>query len=158
MARSVRGLGRWMWKPGAGAGVEAGCVTVDRMGAMADGPLDRLSQIPGTPWFRRLRLRVLGMVAAVAIVAWGVIAFASWPVLPVVGLAVAGLTLAVNYMTSRLGGVTCYGCGADLSHEPAGEHGVTCPGCGAISRTYEARLTLVEPDSGPAEDDEEEDA
>lgn len=115
-------------------------------------------QIPATPWFRRLRLRVLGMVAAVAIVAWGVIAFASWPVLPVVGVAVAGLTLAVNYMTSRLGAVTCYGCGVDLSHEPAGEHGVTCPACGAISRTYEARAALAEPAADWQDDDEEHDA
>lgn len=87
------------------------------------------------PWLDRLRLRVFALVMIIGIVAWSLVSFLALPALPVVGFAVAGVTLVVNLLASKLQprAVLCWNCGRDLADQAAGVHGVPCPGCGCIS-------------------------
>jgi hypothetical protein len=54
--------------------------------------------------------------------------------LPLVGVAVACVTMSVNRLTQRLASETCFTCGADLKGLPPHEHGIACPSCGSLNQ------------------------
>jgi hypothetical protein len=58
----------------------------------------------------------------------------AWAAIPIVGMAVAAVTMTLSKMTQRLGQVTCWTCGADLSGAPESVVGVVCEECGAINQ------------------------
>lgn len=89
----------------------------------------------GLSWLRTLRLKVLAYALIIPLAAWGVIALSpAWAALPIVGVAVAAVTMTLNKMTLRLGQVTCWTCGADLTGAPESVVGVVCDSCGAINQ------------------------
>lgn len=89
----------------------------------------------GLSWLRTLRLKVLAYALIIPLAAWGVIALSpAWAALPIVGVAVAAVTMTLNKMTQRLGQVTCWTCGADLTGAPESVVGVVCDSCGAINQ------------------------
>lgn len=102
------------------------------------------------PWLARLRLRVLAVAAGAGLLAWGMIALASFWAVPVVAVTLAGVTFVVNLMTSRLNTSTCLDCGGGLADAAHDQYGVVCPACGAICLHNEVVASL--PDT--SEDDE----
>ena len=95
------------------------------------------------PWLNRIRIRVAVFVIGIPLAAFGVISLSpAWLMLPLVGVAVASLTMTVNKLTHRLGGHTCLTCGGDLANLAAYEHGVICPACGALNQHRPQMLTL----------------
>lgn len=84
-------------------------------------------------WLHKIRLRVLGVVVALGFFAFGLIAWAAWPVMPVVGVAIITAVAFVNSMTAKMIVPTCAGCGTDLTGQVAGAYGVVCPDCGTFS-------------------------
>lgn len=84
-------------------------------------------------WFQRLRLRVLGVVVAVALLAWGAVSWVALPVLPVVGVALITAAAMVNGMTHRLSHKPCWNCGEELRGSDTGVYGSICSKCGAIN-------------------------
>lgn len=89
----------------------------------------------GMAWVTRLRLRVIVFVIGVPLAAFGAISLGpAWMVLPIVGVAVAVVTVSVNKLTQRLGESVCFTCGQGLRDVPPGEHGKVCPGCGALNQ------------------------
>lgn len=89
----------------------------------------------GLSWLRVLRLKVLAYAIIIPLAAWGVIALSpAWAAIPIVGVAVAAVTMTLNKMTHRLGQVTCWTCGADLQGAPESVVGVVCDKCGAINQ------------------------
>jgi len=85
-------------------------------------------------WMHRIRLRALAWVAGIVLAAVAMVSFTAVPAWPVIGVAVAVVALAVNTLTSRLGGAICLGCGKDLSGQPSGGYGIACGDCGTISQ------------------------
>lgn len=102
-------------------------------------------------WMHKLRLRAFALIVGTALGAFALVSWATLPLLPVIGVAVAVMALAMGSMTTKLGAATCLDCGADLSGKPAGVYGVTCPSCGAIN------LRLASLETEPLDADEEED-
>lgn len=102
-------------------------------------------------WLQRLRLKMLAIVGALLLVAFGLVTVVSLPVWAAVGTAVAALALAVNTMASRLDSPTCLDCGTDLTGEPAGLYGVICPGCGAVNQVDGDELRLADGDASDEE-------
>ena len=103
------------------------------------------------PWLSRIRIRVAVFVIGIPLAAFGVISLSpAWLMLPLVGVAVASLTMTVNKLTHRLGAHTCLTCGGDLANLAANEHGVVCPTCGALNQHHAQELALerrgAEPD------------
>ncbi|MCC6661332.1 MAG: hypothetical protein IT437_10645 [Phycisphaerales bacterium] len=86
-------------------------------------------------WVHKLRLRAFALLVAGTLAAIGIASMAALPVWPVLGVAVAVVTLVVNRAASRLDSPTCLSCGASLAAQSRGEHGIICPGCGSISDT-----------------------
>lgn len=84
-------------------------------------------------WMHKLRLRVLTVAVALALLVLGAISLTAIPAWPVVGVAVACFAMAVNSMAARLGQATCFGCGHDIGGQAAGPHGVTCRNCGSLN-------------------------
>lgn len=84
-------------------------------------------------WLQRARMRALASVLGVAIAAFGLIAWAALPVLPVVGVAVATVAVMINSLTARLNEPLCRDCGQDLRRESLSDYGVACPRCGLIN-------------------------
>ncbi len=94
-------------------------------------------------WLHRVRFRAFATVLAVAITAFGLIAWMALPALPVIGVAVAAVAMAINTVTARLNEPSCRDCGSDLTGEALSEYGVVCPNCGLINpplRTEPDRL------------------
>lgn len=86
-------------------------------------------------WVTRVRLRVIVFVIGVPLAAFGAITLGpAWLTLPIVGVAVAVVTVSVNKLTQRLGGSVCFTCGEEIGDVPPGEHGKVCPGCGALNQ------------------------
>lgn len=81
----------------------------------------------------RIRLRALAVLVGVATAAIATVSLIGLPALPVVGVAVATVAVAINKITSRLRDPVCYGCGTDIAGLPSGEYGVICPSCGSMS-------------------------
>lgn len=84
-------------------------------------------------WMHKVRLRVLALLVGMVLASVATVAFTTAPVWPVVGMAVAAAAYGVNKITSRLRHPTCWGCGGDLTREPAGSYGQICPKCGSIT-------------------------
>lgn len=87
-------------------------------------------------WMQKLRLRVFALLAALAILVFGVVGMLSFPVLPAVGVALTIAVTMVNTMTSRLDTLTCAGCGKSIEKLPAGTHGIACKECGTINHPF----------------------
>lgn len=86
-------------------------------------------------WLGRIRLRVVVFVIGIPLAAVGAISLGpTWLALPLLGVAVAAVTMTVSRLTERLGAQTCWTCGHDLAHEPPHEHGIVCPDCGALNQ------------------------
>ena len=85
---------------------------------------------------QKLRLRVFALLAALAILVFGVVSVFAIPVLPAVGVAIGIAVTMVNSMTARLSHMTCTGCGQDIAQLPAGTHGIACDKCGTINHPF----------------------
>ena len=90
-------------------------------------------------WVHKVRLRVFALIVGIVLAAIGGVSFASGPVWPVIGVAVAATALVVNRMTARLAEPVCWGCEENLTGRPAGDYGVVCPRCGAINEARRSR-------------------
>jgi hypothetical protein len=89
----------------------------------------------GIAWVNSIRLRVVVFVIGIPLAMFGAIAIGpAWMTLPLVGVAVAAVTVSVNRLTQRLGQSVCWTCGESLAEVGAGEHGKVCPGCGALNQ------------------------
>ncbi len=84
-------------------------------------------------WLRRARMRALAALVGVSIAAFGLIAWAALPVLPVVGVAVATVAVMINSVAARLDEAICRDCGHDLMGEAVSDYGVACPRCGLLN-------------------------
>ena len=84
-------------------------------------------------WMHKVRLRVLALLVGTVLAAIATASLTALPVWPVVGFAVAAAAYGVNKITARLRQPTCWGCGGDLTREPAGSYGQICPKCGTIT-------------------------
>ncbi len=86
-------------------------------------------------WVTRIRLRVIVFIIGVPLAAFGAISLGpAWLTLPIVGVAVAVVTMSVNKITQRLGDSICWTCGSDLTTVRPGEHGKICPACGSLNQ------------------------
>ncbi len=75
------------------------------------------------------------LVIAIMLAAVGAISIGpGWLALPLVGMAVAAVTVAVTRMTGRLSQSVCLTCGEDLRDRGEGEHGLICPACGSVNQ------------------------
>ena len=89
----------------------------------------------GWTWLAKLRLRAAVVVIGIPLACFGIFSVGlGWVVLPVVGVAVAAVSVTMNKLGQRFDHVTCWTCGEDLTNEPAGVHGVICPCCGALNQ------------------------
>jgi len=103
----------------------------------------------GMTWLGRARLRAIVYVIGIPLAAFGVITLSpAWLTLPVVGVALAAVTMTVNKTANRLVGERCWTCGTSLKGEPAAVQGIVCPGCGALNQYNPARLAAGEPTEG----------
>lgn len=84
-------------------------------------------------WFHKVRLRVLAVVLAGTLAVIGILAWATVPAWPVVGVAIITVAAVVNSMTTRLAMPVCYQCGSALNTDATGCYGVICAGCGAVN-------------------------
>ena len=112
----------------------------------------------GLTWLAKMKLRACVLVVGVPLAVAGMILASvppAWLTLPLVGVAVAAVTMTLNKVGQRLEQPTCWTCGRDLSNEPAAEHGVACPGCGSLNQFNPGALALGDaPDpSGPDDPD-----
>ncbi len=97
----------------------------------------------GLTWLGWLRLRAAAVVVGVPLVLMGAISLGpGWLTLPLVGVAVAAVTMTVNKLGRHFERTTCWTCGTDLASEPAGVHGVVCPDCGALNQHNPRLLAL----------------
>lgn len=95
------------------------------------------------PWRTKLKLRAWVFVIGVPLAVVGVISVSpAWMTLPLVGVAVAAVTVTVNKVGARLAQRTCWTCGADLHNEHPAEHGIVCPDCGALNQFFAHNPTL----------------
>lgn len=89
----------------------------------------------GMTWRGKLRLRALVFVLGVPLAVIGMISISpAWLTLPLVGVAVAAVTVTVNAAGQKLAQRTCWTCGSDLRNEPPSEHGIACPKCGSLNQ------------------------
>lgn len=89
----------------------------------------------GMSWVNKLRLRVIVFVIGIPLAAFGAITLGpAWLTLPLVGVAVAAVTMTVSKLTSRMNAHVCLTCGGSLAGEPPHEHGVMCRACGALNQ------------------------
>lgn len=109
----------------------------------------------GITWLGKIKLRVLVAVIGVPLAVAGVVSLGpGWLMVPLVGVAVAAVTVTVNKITQRLGAATCWTCGQDLSSEPEGEHGIVCPECGSLCQARPRWLASSEGEQAESDTDE----
>ncbi len=106
-------------------------------------------------WMLKLRLRVFALLVALSILVFGVVSVFSVGVLPAVGAAIAIAVTVVNSMTSRLGTMTCAGCGNNIDQLPAGTHGIACQGCGTVNHPFNTGEAMLTMDFGMDDDVDE---
>ena len=58
----------------------------------------------------------------------------TWLALPLVGMAVAAVTVTVNRLAGRLDQRVCWTCGHDLREREAHDNGIVCPECGSLNQ------------------------
>src|SRR5438128_19078 len=90
-------------------------------------------------WLHKARLRALAWLLGTGLAAFGAVALASWPVWPVVGVAVAAAVVGINRIAGPLKDPICRTCGASLAGEPIGAYGAACPGCGSVNQGWVGR-------------------
>lgn len=101
----------------------------------------------GLTWLGKIRLRAIVFVIGVPLAVMGAISLSpAWLTVPLVGVALAAVTMSLSKITSRLGEAVCLTCGHDLQGLPPGEHGVACPNCGGLNMPASA-VTLARIDS-----------
>lgn len=99
----------------------------------------------GLTWLAKLRLRAIVFVIGIPLAAFGAISIGpAWLTLPLVGVAVAAVTMSLNRLTDRLAQPLCFTCGADLAERPAHEHGIICPECGSLNQHNPGALASIE--------------
>lgn len=96
--------------------------------------MDLFGKHNGMTWRSKIRFRAIVAVLAVPLAIFTAISLSpGWLVaLPIVGVAVAAATVAVQKCATRLGMSKCWTCGEDLANEEPGEHGIVCPACGSL--------------------------
>ncbi len=105
-------------------------------------------------WIRTLRRRALGVVVLVLLAATTAIALSGITWIPVVGVAIAGVAVAVHKITHRLHHYdVCLSCGQSLADEPEGVHGIACPRCGAVHSGTIRHLAQLEGQAPRLDDD-----
>ncbi len=83
-------------------------------------------------WLRRLRLRVFGLLLAVALTCMAVLSVGvGWFSIPVVGAALWAVVVTVNRATSKAS-ITCWSCGTRLDPEQLATGNIACPKCGTL--------------------------
>lgn len=111
----------------------------------------------GMKWVNRIRLRVIVFVIGIPLAAWGAIMVGpAWLALPLVGVAVACVTMSVSRITQRMAATTCFTCGHDLKGIPPHEHGIACPACGSLNQHNPEPMladAAIESDEQPADRD-----
>ncbi len=103
-------------------------------------------------WRSKLKIRAWVFVIGVPLAVVGVISISpAWLTFPLVGVAVAAVTMTVNKVGQRLSQPTCWTCGFDLADENPAAQGVACPSCGALNQFYLARHAAppVDDDGAP---------
>ena len=101
----------------------------------------------GLTWLGKLKLRAAAYVIGVPLAVFAVMSIGpAWMTLPLVGVAVAAVTVSLNKLGQRLESRTCWTCGTDLSSEPTGEHGVACRACGTLHQPTLALAAADDPD------------
>lgn len=113
-------------------------------------------------WVSQLRLRVVVFVIGIPLAAFGAISLGpAWLAVPLLGVAVAAVTMTVSRLTERLDAQTCWTCGHDLAGEPPHEHGIVCPDCGSLNqhhpRVLLAQLEQLRPGAQDRTDEGDED-
>jgi hypothetical protein len=109
----------------------------------------------GMTWMSRLRLRAIVFVIGIPLAAFGAISLGpGWLALPLVGVAVAAVTMTLSKLGHRADQRICWTCGTDLSGEPEAEQGVACPTCGSLQQHNPAlaNAEVVEDDSFSPDD------
>lgn len=97
----------------------------------------------GMTWLGRMRLRLFATIIGVPLAVFGVLSIGpGWLTIPLVGVAIAAVTVTVNKTTNRIVGERCWTCGTSLHGEPAGEQGVVCPDCGSLNQFNPRHLAL----------------
>lgn len=107
-------------------------------------------------WRAKLKIRAWVFVIGVPLAILGVISVSpAWMTLPLVGVAVAAITVTVNKIGHRLTQPTCWTCGQDLRNEEPAEQGIVCPSCGALNQFYVAQVGFPPdaPEPGSADDE-----
>ncbi|MCK4872257.1 MAG: hypothetical protein KAS72_05995 [Phycisphaerales bacterium] len=83
-------------------------------------------------WFRRLRLKMFGILLAVAIGCMVVLSTGvGWLTIPVVGAALWAMVVTIN-RTSAKAATMCWSCGCDLSNQDPADGSVVCSECGTL--------------------------
>ncbi|MBN8644925.1 MAG: hypothetical protein J0L61_06735 [Planctomycetes bacterium] len=92
-------------------------------------------RVRGRTWLGMVRLRVFVLVIGAPLAIFGAISIGpAWLALPLVGVAVAAVSVTWNRLTAGLGEHICWTCGADLKGQPQGVHGVVCEKCGSLNQ------------------------
>jgi hypothetical protein len=107
-------------------------------------------------WRSKLKIRAWVFVIGVPLAVLGVISVSpAWMTLPLVGVAVAAITVTVNKIGHRLTQPTCWTCGHDLRNEEPAEQGIVCPSCGALNQFYLAHAAHPSDESDLGSTDDE---
>ncbi|MDX2115103.1 MAG: hypothetical protein SFZ24_05705 [Planctomycetota bacterium] len=100
-------------------------------------------------WVHKIRLRLIVFVIGIPLAAFGAISLGpAWMALPIVGVAVAAMTMTVSKLTQRLGEGVCLTCGQSIRDIPPLEHGVVCPSCGSLNQHRPGMVASAEPMRG----------
>lgn len=95
-------------------------------------------------WLGKIKLRAAVFVIGVPLAVAGAISVGpAWLALPLVGVAVAAITVSLNKVTSRLDQRVCWTCGCDLSSVPEAEQGLVCPTCGSLHQHNPVQLAAA---------------
>ena len=106
-----------------------------------------------TVWIRRVKLRALAWICAIALATVATIMLAGVPAWPAVGFAVAAACVSVGKITAKLLKPRCWECGHDLAGEPVGGQGIACPKCGSVSSPGLVQLAQMGDPQGREEND-----
>lgn len=108
-------------------------------------------------WLRRLRLKVFGLLLAVALTCMAVLsAGVGWFSIPVVGAALWAVVVTVNRATLKAS-ITCWSCGTRLDPEHLAAGDLACPSCGTLRQpgVFDLATSLSERDDSFDEDADE---
>lgn len=99
-----------------------------------------------------MRFRLIVFVIGIPLAAFGAMSLGpGWLALPIVGMAVAAVTVSVNKLAQRLAHPVCWTCGHDLASLDPNDFGVVCPECGSLNQHGLSNAIAL---AGLPEDDE----